>query len=101
MIACTGGDGSLNTYCQVDATHVNGHFNSGAGGGGGWYGGGAGVSLSGSSPSAGGGSGYVNNSKIVANTGSLKGGNETFTAPGGGNETGHAGDGYARITRTA
>ena len=81
-------------------------------GGGGWYGGGR----SGSNYDLysvdinGGGSGFVN---IAANasyrptgytgveldSGETKDGTQTFEAPGGGTETGHAGNGYARITR--
>ena len=80
---------------QQNCSSLDGTSNSGAGGGGGLYGGGAGRSHTGSSPSAGGGSGYIGG---VSN-GSNKGGNETFVAPGGGNETGHAGNGYARITK--
>ena len=62
------------------------------GGGGGWYGGG----LSWDDGSAG-GSGYVNNSKL-ANAQTISG-NQSFPAPtNNSNETGHSGNGYARIT---
>lgn len=64
------------------------------GGGGGWYGGGPG-SGRGYNGSGGGGSGHVNTS-LCTNT-TMAGGNELFTAPGGGQEQGHSGDGYARI----
>ncbi len=85
----------------------------GGGGGGGWYGGGGGKS--GNSSSAypgGGGSGYVYTATTAANypsgcllnssmylqNASTMAGNQSFTAPAGGNETGHEGNGYARIT---
>lgn len=75
------------------------------GGGGGWYGGGA------ANPS-GGGSGYVYTSSTYSNhpynsslgstyylsSANTYAGNTTFIAPGGGNETGHSGNGYTRIT---
>lgn len=66
------------------------------GGGGGYYGGGGG-GKNGSLDrygGGGGGSGYiggVTNGQTIA-------GNQSFTAPGGGTETGHSGNGYARIT---
>ena len=74
------------------------------GGGGGWYGGGSGNS-------AGGGSGYVYTSSTASNypSGCLLtpsrylsnartvAGNTAFPAPNGGTETGHSGDGFARI----
>ena len=62
----------------------------GAGGGGGWYGGG-GTSYSGA---AGGGSGHIGSGV----TGSTVAGNTVFAAPAGGTETGHTGNGYAKIT---
>lgn len=83
---------------------AGGTGSSGAGGGG-WYGGGAGWP-------AGGGSGYVytassatnypsgcllNSSHYLSNAQTIAG-NQSFPAPGGGNETGHSGNGYARIT---
>ena len=71
-----------------------------AGGGGGWYGGKStdGYNYSGSSTSnknAGGGSGYV---KSTLESPSSIVGTSSMPAPSGGNETGHAGNGYARIT---
>lgn len=63
----------------------------GGGGGGGWYGGG-GSSLQG----GGGGSGHVNDAALI--TGATIGGNQSFMSPNGTMETGHTGDGYARIT---
>lgn len=81
----------------------------GCGGGGGWYGGGFGTRTNGA---AGGGSGYVytaatttnypsgcllTSALYLANAKTVSGAT-TFEAPAGGNETGHAGDGYIRIT---
>ena len=66
------------------------------GGGGGWYGGGAGNNQSGGGSAGGGGSGYVNLS--VLDTGTLYGGNVEFDSTSGGKETGHCGNGYAKIT---
>lgn len=80
---------------------------TGGGGGGGWYGGG-----SGSWEGGGGGSGFIWTS---ASSGNAPGGyllsttyyltnaqtiagNQTFLSPSGSNETGHSGNGYARIT---
>ena len=82
-------------------------------GGGGWYGGGGGQKSDSSttySYYAGGGSGFVNTSAnsgsrpsgytgLQLDSGSTYDGAQTFVAPGGGNETGHSGNGYARITR--
>ena len=65
----------------------------GTGGGGGWYGGGASRIQGGA-----GGSGYVKN--ILSSGKTIAGdGNTVFLAPNGSTETGHAGNGYARITR--
>lgn len=81
----------------------------GCGGGGGWYGGGFGTRTNGA---AGGGSGYVytadtatnypsgcllTSALYLANAKTVSGAT-TFEAPSGGAETGHAGDGYIRIT---
>lgn len=75
------------------------------GGGGGWFGGGSGFGCGG-----GGGSGYVLTSSSYKPSGYKLGseyylsdaqtmsGNQSFPAPGGGTETGHSGNGYARIT---
>ena len=63
------------------------------GGGAGWWGG---YASNGNNCGGGGGSGYIGG---VTN-GSTIAGNKSFPAPGGGNETGHAGNGYARITLT-
>ena len=82
----------------------------GGGGGGGWYGGGAGAS-SGWSNGGGGGSGYVytsstasnypsgcllNNSHYLTNA-STTAGSSSFPSTTSGTETGHSGNGYARI----
>ena len=85
----------------------------GGGGGGGWYGGGSGAT-SGWSNGGGGGSGFIyteenasvieNDSKwllnsdyYLTNANTLSGSN-SFTSPTGAKETGHAGNGYAKIT---
>ena len=82
-------------------------------GGGGWYGGGAYTSYSDSATSYrsynGGGSGfvwtgsyapanyYLNSSWYLTDAATIKG-NTSFVSPGGTLETGHTGNGYARIT---
>lgn len=77
------------------------------GGGGGWYGGGCGDNTA----PGGGGSGYVYtagtasqypsgcllNSLYYLSNAQTIAGNQSFPAPGGDNETGHSGNGYARI----
>jgi hypothetical protein len=80
-------------------------YGAGAGGGG-WYGGGGGV---GSVNDGGGGSGYIltadsykpsgylPTSKYYLQNAATYAGNTSFPAPAGGNETGHSGNGYARI----
>ena len=84
--------------------------NPNGGGGGGWYGGGACTEAKYVSP--GGGSGYVYTSSTASNypSGCLLNsnyylvnaqtiaGNTSFTSPTGTTETGHSGNGYARIT---
>ena len=82
----------------------------GGGGGGGWYGGGAGTTA-GWSNGGGGGSGYVytsstasnypsgcllNNSHYLTNA-STTAGSSSFPSTTSGTETGHSGNGYARI----
>ena len=103
----SGGGG---TDFRVDGTDLlNRIIVAGGGGGGGWYGGG--TSNYGSyNGGGGGGSGYVLTASSYKPTGYLLGseyylsnaqtigGNQSFPAPGGGNETGHSGNGYARIT---
>ena len=108
----TGGTGSSSgaTGGTQSAGGTGGVFGSGAStqydggaGGGGWYGGGTNggsqtipTSNSTSDCNGGcGGSGYVNPNLTSAQT---IGGNTSFAAPNGGNETGHAGNGYARVT---
>ena len=89
---------------------TNYRYVSGAGGGG-WYGGGSSQSDSSTSQisSSGGGSGFVNTAAnaghrpsgytgLQLDSGSTNDGATSFPAPGGGNETGHSGNGYARIT---
>ena len=66
-----------------------------AGGGAGWYGGKVNPSESGDYNAAGGGSGYLSASKI---SGQTIAGNQEFPAPDGSRETGHSGNGYARVT---
>lgn len=79
----------------------------GGGGGGGWYGGGSDRADSNTSyiNYCGGGSGYVKTSSNavydtnnVLLSGSTKAGNVSFPSTSGGSETGHSGNGYARIT---
>ena len=75
-------------------------LNDAGGGGGGWYGGKADTGTT-AKPGygvygGGGGSGYIGG---VTN-GTTIAGDQSFAAPGGGTETGHSGDGYARITLT-
>ncbi len=107
---------------------VNGSFGQGAsvtgtadyksvgpGGGGGWYGGGGAKASSTDSnvvKYSGGGSGYVYTSATAANypsgcllnssyylsNASTIAGDTAFTSPSGSTETGHSGNGYARIT---
>ena len=71
---------------------TNGNWDGGGKGGGGWYGGGG----SAANGNGGGGSGYIKDGI----PGATVGGNTTFVRPdvASGNETGHAGNGYARIT---
>lgn len=104
--AGSGGDFGLG----ANQTTSNYRYVSGAGGGG-WYGGGTNKSDTSTSyvNYSGGGSGFVN---TVANagyrpsgytglqleSGSTKDGSTSFASPSGGNETGHSGNGYARIT---
>lgn len=94
----------------ANQTTTNYRYVSGAGGGG-WYGGGCSHSDSSTSyiNSSGGGSGFVNTAAnagyrpsgytgLQLDSGTTKDGSTSFPAPGGGNETGHSGNGYARIT---
>lgn len=94
----------------ANQTTTNYRYDAGAGGGG-WYGGGTGYSDSSTSyvNYSGGGSGFVN---IAANassrpsgytglqldSGTTTDGNTSHPSTSGGTETGHSGNGYARIT---
>jgi hypothetical protein len=89
------------TFGQGSATPAATYPSWNSGGGGGFYGGGASAGESGYIAGAGGGSGYV---KITGSAPLLSdeetiAGDTPFPAPGGGTETGHSGDGYARITK--
>lgn len=82
-------------FGQGEPGSGRGNGNGVAGGGGGYYGGKINtdnVNANGDHNSAGGGSGYV------ITGGTTTAGSETFKAPDGSNETGHSGNGYARIT---
>ena len=113
----SGGSGGYysSTYGQTGsfgngATGLNGSYDGG-GGGGGWYGGGSGASA-GWSNGGGGGSGYVYTSSTKSNypsgcllnsshyltDASTHAGNTSFVSPSGSTETGHTGNGYAKIT---
>ena len=71
-----------------------GNANELGGGGGGWWGG---YAADCGNAGGNGGSGYIGG---VATPKATINGGTSFEAPGGGNETGHLGDGYARITLT-
>lgn len=103
-----GGGGELGLGKNQSTTNYR--YASGAGGGG-WYGGGSSSSDSSTSQinSSGGGSGFVNTAAnagyrpsgytgLQLDSGSTKDGSTSFPSPSGGNETGHSGNGYARIT---
>ena len=85
-----------------------GNQNGVAGGGGGWSGGKTNPTANCDCNSAGGGSGYVRTSATAPDASTDNcltdaqtiAGNTTFLAPNGTNETGHSGNGYARITIT-
>ena len=83
----------------------------GGAGGGGWYGGGTGYSDSSTSyvNYSGGGSGFVNTAAnassrpsgytgLQLDSGTTTAGSSSFPSTSGGTETGHSGNGYARIT---
>lgn len=104
----TSGGGEFGKGKNQDITNYR--YASGAGGGG-WYGGGSSYSDSSTSQinSSGGGSGFVNTASnsgsrpsgytgLQLDSGSTKDGATSFPSPSGGNETGHSGNGYARIT---
>ena len=111
-----GTNGSFGTGGSTTVSGFKYRYGS-AGGGGGWYGGGA-TSTTNNSDNinyvtySGGGSGYVYTSSTATNypSGNLLtstyyltnaatlAGNTSFTSTSGGTETGHSGDGYAKIT---
>lgn len=106
-----GTNGSFGVGGSATTSGSNYRYGSG-GGGGGWYGGGACSSYSDSTAYYdynGGGSGfilqgsnapsgYLLDSKYYLTEAQTIDGSKSFTAPTGGNETGHAGNGYVRIT---
>ncbi len=117
-----GGNGATNTYAGESGSFGLGgqggpyqgsySVTGGGGGGGGWYGGGGGKSGNSSSCyPGGGGSGYVYTSASASNYPSgcllnsyyymtnttVAAGNTSFESPTGTTETGHTGNGYARI----
>lgn len=114
----SGGVGDAGSFGKGGAAPTGGdNYKYGpGGGGGGWYGGGVSTSYSDSETDIrgynGGGSGYVYTANTATNypSGCLLnstyylteattiGGNESFPSTSGGTETGHEGNGYARIT---
>lgn len=122
----TSGGGYSSSYKgRQSAAGTNGAFGYGANqtatnyryapacGGGGWYGGGSGSASDSSMTNckySGGGSGFVNTSAnssyrpsgytgLQLDSGATYDGSQSFKSPSGTNETGHSGNGYARITR--
>lgn len=94
----SGGGGELGKGANMTQT---GYRYCSGGGGGGYYGGGASYNDSTTNKinQSGGGSGYVDSSLTNAQT---KAGNTSFPkTSGSGNETGHSGNGYCKITRLA
>ena len=105
--------GTNKSYSTNQGFGIGGNHTSGSsGGGGGWYGGGA-SNNSGRSTGGAGGSGYVYNSATAKNypggcllsedfyliESSTHAGNTSFPSPTGtSNETGHTGNGYAKIS---
>lgn len=95
-----GGDGTSGTGGAA-ATSTTSNYGRSGGGGGGYYGGGGGGYRASSSyyyygqSGGGGGSGYVDSTLTDTQNSA---GSASFPATGGGTETGHAGNGYARIT---
>lgn len=94
----------------ANQTNTNYRYDAGAGGGG-WYGGGTNKSDSSTSyvNYSGGGSGFVNTSAnanyrpsgytgLQLDSGTTTAGNSSHPSTSGGTETGHSGNGYARIT---
>ena len=106
----TGGNSNSGTFGQGGEGKAASNGFAGAGGGG-WYGGGGSYpDGSGDDDRGGGGgsgfvwtgqnapSGYLLGAAYYLTNASTKAGNTSFTTPGGAAETGHAGDGYARIS---
>lgn len=87
-----GSGGSKGSYYRQGNGQSETWVNDTGGAGGGWYGGYAGNA---NNMGGGGGSGYISEELKNAET---IGGNQTFLAPDGTEETGHWGNGYARIT---
>ena len=103
---------SYSNYTTAGSFGQGGSYNSGSntyygsGGGGGWYGGGGAIGV------GGGGSGYMYtsssasyypsgcllNSSYYLTNATILAGNAAFISPTGTSETGHAGNGYIRIT---
>ena len=103
---------SYSNYTTAGSFGQGGNYNSGSntyygsGGGGGWYGGGGAIGV------GGGGSGYMYtsssasyypsgcllNSSYYLTNATILAGNAAFISPTGTSETGHAGNGYIRIT---
>jgi len=111
----SGGTGAVAGSFGIGASPILGTTsNAGGAGGGGWYGGGAGAETPANTrANGGGGSGYVYTSatasiypsgclltsdQYLTGGAATVAGNTQFTAPDGTTETGHSGDGYARIT---
>ena len=111
--------GTTGSFGQGGAAYTSTNtYNLSGGGGGGWYGGGSGGYRGHSTyyyygvSGGGGGSGYVYTSSTASNypsgcllnssyylvNASTIAGNTAFTSPTGGTETGHAGNGYAKVT---
>ena len=106
----TGGGGGTQTAGGSGGSGNSGTFAAGAGGGG-WYGGGGAYPDSSGDDDRGGGggsgfvwtganapTGYLLGSEYHLANASTTAGNVSFTGPTGTAETGHSGDGYARIT---
>lgn len=118
----TGGGGASQTAGGTGGNNNDGTFGKGGrgiarsggfggAGGGGWYGGGGAYPNWGADNDRGGGggssflwtglnapSGYLLTSKHYLASASTIAGSDTITSPSGTTETGHSGDGYARIT---
>ena len=104
--------GSGGSFGQGANQTVSNYRYASAAGGGGWYGGGGGQYSDSSMDVvhySGGGSGFVNTAAnasyrpsgytgLQLDSGSTKAGNTSFESTSGGSETGHSGNGYARIT---